>query len=61
MHRDPIVEEVREVRDAYARELGYDINAILRSLQEEEVAAGTEVVSLPPRRLPVASAGLKAD
>lgn len=61
MHRDPIVEEVREVRDAYARELGYDINAILRSLQEEEAAAGTEVVSLPPRRLPVTSASLKAD
>ena len=31
MWRDPIVEEVRRVRDEYARRLNYDLEAMVRA------------------------------
>ncbi len=46
---DPVVEEVRQFRDALAREHGYDIDAIFEALRQMEVASGREHVSLPPR------------
>jgi len=49
---DPIVEEVRAVREALAKEHGYDVKAIVRSLQRQEAESGRRVVSLRPRRLP---------
>jgi hypothetical protein len=51
MVRDPIIEEVRSIRDAYAKEHGYDIKAIVAALRREEAESGREVVSLPPKRL----------
>ncbi len=47
---DSVVQEVREVREAYAKRFGYDLLAIHRDLKEQEKAAGRQVVSLPPRR-----------
>jgi hypothetical protein len=52
MFRDPIVEEVRAIREAFAKEHGYDVKAIVRALQREEAESGRRVVSLPPKRLP---------
>ena len=54
MTRDPIIEEVRSIRDAYAREHGYDVKAIVAALQQEEAKSGRRVISLPPKRLVVA-------
>lgn len=51
IHRDPIVEEVRRNREAIARELGNDVDAIIEALQREDVASGVTTVSFPPRRL----------
>ena len=51
MTRDPIIEEVRAIRDAYAKEHGYDVKAIVAALQQEEAESGRQVVSLPPKRL----------
>lgn len=51
MTQDPIIEEVRAVRDAFAKEHGYDIKAIVATLQREEAESGREVISLPPKRL----------
>ena len=51
MFRDPIVEEVRAIREAFTKEHGYDVQAIVRALQREEAKSGRQVVSLPPRRL----------
>jgi len=50
--RDPIVEEVRAVRDAIAKEFDYDIDRLGRALQERQVNNGRPVVRLPPRRIP---------
>ena len=51
MTQDPILEEVRSVREAFAKEHGYDVKAIVAALQREEAESGREVVSLPPKRL----------
>ena len=52
MMDDPIVQEVREARQAYAARFNYDLAAMVADLQhgtEEARRAGREVVSLPPR------------
>jgi len=51
MSRDPIVEEVRAIREAFAKEHGYNVKAIVRALQKEEAESGRRVVSLQPKRL----------
>jgi hypothetical protein len=51
MIRDPIVEEVRSIRDAFAKKHGYNIKSIVRSLQKEEAKGDRRVLSLQPKRL----------
>lgn len=60
MSKDSVVEEVRAIRDEYARRFGYDIEAICRDLKAQEASCGHEVVSLPPKRIPATEAGLKS-
>jgi hypothetical protein len=47
---DDLVREVRKVREAYAKQFGYDLEAIHRDLKALEQAGGRRVVSLPPRQ-----------
>ncbi len=42
---DPIVDEVRRVRDAYAARFNYDLRAIFRDLKEQEKHSGRQLVS----------------
>jgi hypothetical protein len=49
MDTDPIVEEVRAVRDEFAREHDYDIDAMVRALQQESASQGRRLVRLAPR------------
>jgi hypothetical protein len=42
---DPIVEEVRRTRDAYAARFNYDLRAIYRDLKEQEKRSGRKVIS----------------
>jgi hypothetical protein len=42
---DPIVDEVRQARDAYAARFNYDLRAIYRDLKEQEKRSGRKVVS----------------
>lgn len=60
MPADSIVDEVRAIREAIAREHGDDVEAIIEALRREEVANQTPVVSFPPKRVPGAHAGRKA-
>ena len=46
---DPIVEEVRQARDAYASQFNYDLKKICKDLKEKEKEYGKRVVSLPPK------------
>ncbi|MFT5326157.1 MAG: hypothetical protein ACI8P0_004031 [Planctomycetaceae bacterium] len=50
MTDDPIVEELRKVRDEYAKTFGYDLDAICRDLQKKQEQPGKQVVSFPPKR-----------
>lgn len=50
MSRDPLVEEVRRVRDAHAKRFGYDLDAIFADLKEQERTSSRKFVRLPPRR-----------
>jgi hypothetical protein len=49
MTDDPIVDEVRAVRDAIAEEFDYDLDAIFKMLQSREAASKALHVTLPPR------------
>ena len=51
MPRDPIVEEVRAIRDAFAKRHNYDIDAIVQALQLASVNEGRKLVSLPAKHI----------
>jgi len=46
---DPIVAEVRRVRDEHAKRFHYDLDAIFRDLKEKEKSSGRTYVRYPPR------------
>jgi hypothetical protein len=46
---DSLVQEIRKIREAYAREFGYDLQAIHCDLKRQEQASDRRIVSLPPR------------
>ena len=52
MWRDPIVEEIRKIREEHAARFNYDIDAIVADIRKRQEEGGHKVVSLPPRRLP---------
>jgi len=45
---DPIVDEVRRVRDAHAARFNYDLDAIFRDIKEQEKKSGRKFVSFTP-------------
>jgi hypothetical protein len=49
MVRDPIVDEVRQFRDAYAKRFHYDLEALCRDIRARQKRCGRKVVSLPPK------------
>jgi hypothetical protein len=51
MSKDPIVEEVRTIRDTYAKKFDYDTGAIYRDLKNQETQTGRKFISLPPKRI----------
>jgi len=50
MWRDSIVEEVRAMRDSYAKKFNYDLDAIYHDLKELETKSGRAFILLPPKR-----------
>lgn len=50
MWEDPIVAEVRKVRQAHAAKFNYDLLAIYQDLKEQEEKSGRTFVSYPSRR-----------
>ena len=50
MHKDPIVEEVRQARAAHAKRFGYDLEKIVQDLKRIEKESGHEVVRFEPKR-----------
>jgi hypothetical protein len=50
MQTDPIIYELRAVRDEHAARCGYDAEEIFRDIRAKQQASGREYVRLPPRR-----------
>ena len=51
MKNDPIVAEVRAIRDELAAQCGYDIKEIFRKLREQQAKSGLKYVCYPARRV----------
>ncbi len=51
MNKDPIVEEVRKIREQHAAQFNYDLKAIYKDLKETEMKSGRKVVQLPGKRV----------
>lgn len=47
---DPIVEEVRRIRDAHAARFNYNLRAICRDIKDLEKKSGRTYVNYPPKR-----------
>ena len=50
MWHDPIVEEIRRIRDEHAKKFNYDLHAICEDFRKRQLLSGRTVVSRPPRR-----------
>lgn len=49
MQTDPIVEEVRRIRQDYARQFNYDLHALAADLRRHEQEHPERVVAFPPK------------
>ena len=59
MESDPVVAEVRAVRERLAARLGFRLHGIVKEAQRQDAAGDRKVVRLPPRRPIAAAAGAK--
>src|SRR5581483_5947823 len=48
--RDPIVEEIRKVREAHAARFNNDLDAICEDIRKHEELSGRTFIRLPPRK-----------
>ena len=46
MWKDEIVEEIHQIREAYAKSFNYDLDAIFADLRKKQSESGREVVNL---------------
>jgi len=53
MWRDPIVEEVRAVRNAHAKKFNYDLKSIAADLKKQQKLSNRKVVSLPAKKVTI--------
>ena len=51
MKEDPIVAEVRRIRQEHAARFGYDLDLIVEDLKAQEQVSGRQYIRLPSRRL----------
>ena len=54
--RDPIVEEIRKIREEHTARFNYNLDAIAADFKSRENEGPYKVVSLPPHRLPASRA-----
>ena len=50
MLKDPIVDEVRSVREGLAAKYGFDVKAILLAAKKRQSQSSRKVVSLVPKK-----------
>ncbi len=55
---DPLIEEIHAIREALAKESGYDAEKIAEAARKRQAKGGWKAVTLPPR--PIATHKKKA-
>jgi len=50
MWNDPIVEEVRKVRNEHAKKFNYDLGAIVADLKKQQKGSKRKFITLPPKK-----------
>jgi hypothetical protein len=50
MWKDPVVEEVRKIRQQHAKRFNYDLRAIVDDLRKQQEQSGRKYVQFEPRR-----------
>jgi hypothetical protein len=50
MSFDPIVDEIRQIRERHAAQFGFDVHAIAEDAWQRDAAGDRKIVRLPPRR-----------
>ena len=48
---DPVVEEIRQAREAYAAQFDFDLDAIYEDIKRQERESGRRLVTLPLKRV----------
>lgn len=48
---DPIVEEIRKIRDEHAARFNYDVDAIFDDFERNQKELGLPLITLPPNRI----------
>lgn len=51
---DEIMEEVWRIKDKIAARYNYDVRALAQDLRKKQKQSGRKVVTLPPKKVPVA-------
>jgi hypothetical protein len=51
MWQDPIVEEIRKIREEFAKKHNFDLRKMFKTLKEMEAKNNRPTVSFPPRRI----------
>lgn len=59
MQSDPIVTEIRRLRELRASRFNFDVRRIVKDAQERDAAGDRKVIRLPPRR-PMPQVPMKA-
>jgi len=49
MFKDPIVEEVRKIRETHAEQFNYDLDAIFNDLKKKEKLSNHKIISRIPK------------
>jgi len=50
MQHDPVVAEIRRIREELAARFNYDIHAIVEYARQQDAADNRKLIRLPPRR-----------
>lgn len=50
MWKDPIIEELQQIREEYAKQFNYDLRAMFADLKAQEKKSTRQIVSLPVQR-----------
>ncbi len=59
MSSDPVVDEIRKIREEWAARFDFDVRAIVKDAQRRDAADDREVIRLPPR--PVVTSAASGD